>query len=143
MGKSILQLVLGILAGLVVMYVLISGIEFVSHQMYPPPPGLDPKNMEHLGAIMAAAPVGAMVMLVVAWAVGAFAGGWTAAKISRAWPRTAAIVVAVFVLLGVIGMILIAPGHPKWVAALGIVLPVPLALLGARFARPRVVLPVR
>jgi hypothetical protein len=34
-------------------------------------------------------------------------------------------------------MILIFPNHPKWVAILGVVLPVPAALLGARLARPK------
>jgi hypothetical protein len=139
MGKAIGLLVLGIFAGLVTMYIVIGGIEYASHAMYPPPPGLNPNDMTHLGAILAAAPFAALAMLVVAWGLGAFAGGWVAAKISRVWPRSAAIVVALFVLLGVIGMILMVPGHPMWVAAFGIVLPVPLALLAARLARPRVV----
>lgn len=137
MGKAIVQCVLGVLAGLVVMYIVIAGIEYGSHLLYPPPQGLDPKDTANLAAILAAAPFAALAMLVLAWVAGAFAGGWVAAKISRAWPRTAAVVVALFVLLGVIGMILIVPNHPTWVAILGVVLPVPMALLGARLARPR------
>ena len=134
--------ILGVLAGLVVMYIVIAGIEYASHVMYPPPQGLDPKNPANLGAILSAAPVAALAMLAFAWAAGAFAGGWVAAKISRVWPRTAAIVVALFVLLGVIGMILIVPEHPTWVAILGILLPVPMALLGARLARPKLAAPL-
>ena len=76
-------------------------------------------------------------MLVLAWVAGAFAGGWVAAKISRTWPRTAAIVVALFVLLGVIGMILIVPEHPTWIAILGILLPVPHGACSARGSRAR------
>lgn len=142
MGKAIGWLLLGVLVGLVVMYIAIAGIEYASHMLYPPPPNLDPRNPAHLGSILAAAPVSALAMLVLAWSVGAFVGGYVAAKISRYWPRTAAIVVACFVLLGVVGMILIVPGHPQWVAIGGIVLPVPLALLGARLAR-RVPSPAR
>ncbi|MGO4551799.1 hypothetical protein AB4059_11930 [Lysobacter sp. 2RAF19] len=137
MGKAIVQCVLGVLAGLVVMYIVIAGVEYGSHLLYPPPKGLDPTQTANLAAILAAAPFAALAMLVLAWVAGAFAGGWVAAKISRAWPRTASVVVALFVLLGVIGMILIVPNHPTWVAILGIVLPVPMALLGARIARPR------
>jgi hypothetical protein len=137
MGK-VLRLVLGVIAGLVVMYVVIAGVEYVSHTLYPPPPGLSPTNTADIGAVLAAAPAAALALIVVAWVVGAFAGGYVAAKISRAWPRTAAIVIGLFVLLGVVGMILMAPGHPTWMAILGLVLPVPMALLGARVARPRV-----
>lgn len=143
MAKAFLQCVLGVIAGGVVMYLLIMGIEYASHVLYPPPAGLDPRDPNNLATILAAAPLASLAMLVLAWAVGAFAGGWVAALVSRAWPRTAAIIVALFVLLGVVGMILIVPNHPTWVAILGIVLPVPLALLGARLARPRIAAPVR
>ena len=137
MGNAILRLVLGVLAGLVVMYLVVAGIEYLSHALYPPPPGLSPTNTADIGAVLAAAPVAALALIVVAWIVGAFAGGFVAAKISRPWPRSAAIVIGLFVLLGVVGMILMAPGHPTWMAILGLVLPVPMALLGARIARPK------
>lgn len=139
MVNAILRLVLGVLAGLVVMYIVIMGIEFVSHSLYPPPPGLDPTNTAHIGQVLAAAPVTALALIVLAWAVGAFAGGFVAAKISRAWPRSAAIVIGCFVMLGVVGMILMVPGHPTWMALLGLVLPVPMALLGAHLARPKAI----
>jgi hypothetical protein len=72
-------------------------------------------------------------------AICAFAGGFVAAKISRAWPRGAAIVIGCFVMLGVVGMILMVPGHPTWMAILGLVLPVPMALLGAHLARAKAI----
>mgnify|MGYP003580325004 CR=1 FL=1 len=139
MGKAILRLVLGVLAGLVVMYIVIGGIEYLSHMLYPPPPGLDPMNTADIGKVLAAAPTAAIAMVVIAWAIGALAGGFVAAKVSRPWPRTAAIVVGAFVLLGVVGMIMLAPGHPTWMAILGLLLPIPMALIGARAARPKVI----
>lgn len=142
MGKAILQCVLGVVAGVAVMYIVIASIEYASHLMYPPPPGLDPTNPANLAPILAAAPFAALAMLVLAWVAGAFAGGWVAARISRPWPRTAAIIVALFVLLGVIGMILIVPQHPTWVAIFGILLPVPMALLGARLAARKRDIPI-
>ena len=137
MGK-VLRLVLGVVAGLLVMYIVIAGVEYVSHSLYPPPPGLSPTNTADIGAVLAAMPQQGLALIVFAWVIGAFAGGYVAAKISRAWPRSAAVVIGLFVLLGVVGMILMAPGHPTWMAILGLVLPVPMALLGARVARPRV-----
>ena len=133
MGRAIL----GVLAGLATMFVVIMGIEYVGHMVYPPPLGLNPMVTEDLSAIMAVQPVAAKAFVVVAWVVGAFAGGWVAAKISRSYPRAAAVIVALMVVLGVVGMILQLPGHPRWMAALGLLLPIPAALLGARLVRPR------
>ena len=138
MGKAILRLVLGVLAGLVVMYIVIAGVEYVAHSLYPPPAGLSPTNTADIGAVLAAMPPQALALIVFAWVVGAFAGGFVAARVSKPWPRTAAMVIGLFVLLGVVGMIMMAPGHPTWMAILGLLLPVPMALLGARAARPRV-----
>jgi hypothetical protein len=133
MGRAIL----GVLAGLVTMFLVIMGIEYAGHTVYPPPPGLNPMVTEDLAAIMAVQPVAAKAFVVVAWVVGAFAGGWVAAKISRRYPRAAAVIVALMVVLGVVGMILQLPDHPRWMAALGLLLPIPAALLGAKLAGPR------
>ena len=40
-------------------------------------------------------------------------------------------------MFGVAGMIVMFPGHPKWVSTLGLLLPIPAALLGAMLARYR------
>ena len=133
MGRAIL----GVLAGLATMFVVIMGIEYMGHMVYPPPPGLNPMVTEDLSAILAVQPVAAKAFVVVAWVVGAFAGGWVAAKISRTYPRAAAVIVALMVVAGVVGMILQLPGHPRWMAALGLLLPIPAALLGASLVRPR------
>lgn len=129
--------ILGVLVGLVVMFVVIMAIEFLGHALYPPPPGLDPMAPEDLSAILAMQPVAAMAFVVLAWVLGAFAGGWVAAKIARGHPRTAAVIVSLLVVAGVVAMIVQLPGHPRWMAALGLLLPVPAALLAARMARPR------
>lgn len=132
MGRTLL----GILLGAIVMWLTIFGLEFLGHALFPPPAGLDPRNPEHLQRIIADAPVGAMAMLVLAWTVGAFTGAWTAARIAR-HPRAAAVLIALVVMSGVIGMILMVPEHPKWIAALGLLLPLPTALIAARVAQWR------
>ena len=84
-------------------------------------------------------PFAAKAMLVAAWTLGAFAGGLVAAKIAR-HPRGAAVLVALLVMSGVVAMILRVP-HPSWLAAAGLLLPIPAALLAARLARPKVPAP--
>ncbi len=137
MGRTIL----GVIAGLATMFIVIMAIEAAGHAIYPPPAGLDPMLAENMAKIMLAMPDAAKAIVVVAWVVGAFAGGWVAAKIARQHPRIAAVLVAAMVMAGVIGMILQMPGHPLWMSGLGLLLPIPAALFGAKVARHRVVLP--
>ena len=131
----------GILVGLVVMYVAIMGIESMGHRLYPPPAGLDPMNPADLSAILAASPLEAKSIIVLAWVAGAFLGGWVAARISRFYPRAAAAVVACVIMAGVVGMIWQLPDHPRWMAILGLVLPMPVAMFGATIARPHAAIP--
>lgn len=129
-----LRMILGVFAGLVVMFLAIMGIEFAGHMLYPPPPGLDPMVPEQLQRIMATQPPAALALVVAAWVVGAFLGGWVAARIARAQPRVAAVLVALVVMAGVAGMIVQMPLHPKWMGVLGLLLPIPAALAGAMLA---------
>jgi hypothetical protein len=131
-----LRSVLGVIAGVLVMWLVVGGIEFASHAIFPPPIGLDPMEPADLEKILAASPAPALAMVVAAWALGAFAGGWVAAKIAN-HPRVAAVLVALAVMGGVAGMIAMMPNHPAWMGILGLLLPIPSALLAARLAKPR------
>lgn len=133
MGRTIL----GILAGMVTAWLLIMVGQFAGGMLYPPPPGMDLTQPDQLAAFIAQAPPAAMVLVVASWVLGAFAGGWVAAKVARAHPLFAALMIGVLVLAGVIANNTMIP-HPLWMTVLGIVLPLPAAWLGARMARPRV-----
>ena len=134
-----LRTILGVLAGVVVMFVVIMAIEALGHVVYPPPAGLDPMNPAHEAAFaqfVSTLPFAAKAMLAVAWTLGAFAGGFVAARIAR-HPRGAAVLVALMVMSGVVAMVIRVP-HPSWLAAAGLLLPIPAALLAARLARRNV-----
>lgn len=135
MGRTIL----GMLAGVVVMFLAIMGIEALGHVFYPPPPGLDPMNAEHEAAFaqfVLSMPFMAKAMLALAWVAGAFVGGLVAAKIAR-HQNAAAIFVALVVMSGVVAMIVKVP-HPTWLSMAGLLLPIPAALLAARLVhRPK------
>jgi len=131
-----LRTILGVLAGVVVMFAVILAIEAVGHIVYPLPVGLDPMNPAHEAAFaqfVATMPFAAKAMLVAAWTLGAFAGGFVAARIAR-HPRGAAVLIALMVMSGVVGMVIRVP-HPSWLTAAGLLLPIPAALLAARLAR--------
>jgi hypothetical protein len=128
MGRTIL----GAVVGVVMAVVTIMLVEFAGHQAFPPPPGLDPMVTADMARIMATMPVGAMVLVVAAWIIGAFDGGFVAALIARGGhPRAAAVVPALVVMAGVVGMVLEMPEHPRWMAIIGLLLPIPAALAAA------------
>jgi len=132
MGRTIL----GILAGLVVAWLAMTICEFASLFLHRPPVGLDLRDPQALAAHIAAAPLSAMLVVVVGWALAAFVGAWVAARIAR-HRRAAALVIGLLVLAGVIANIAMIP-HPLWMTVAGLVLPLPLAWLAARIASPRV-----
>ena len=132
MGRTIL----GILAGLVVAWLAMTICEFASLFLHRPPAGLDLRDPQALAAHIAAAPLSAMLVVVVGWALAAFVGAWVAARIAR-HRRAAALVIGLLVLAGVIANIAMIP-HPLWMTVAGLVLPLPLAWLAARIASPRV-----
>ena len=135
MVANIGRLILGILAGLVVAWVSIALCEFASVFLHRPPLGVDLRDPRALAAHIDAAPVQAMLLVVIGWSLAAFLGGWVAARIAR-HRRVAALVVGAFVVLGVIANNMMIP-HPQWMTITGVVLPIPLAWLATRMATPQ------
>ena len=131
MGRTLLAA----LAGLATAFITIWLVEFAGHALYPPPPGIDPANTADMARLIGTLPMGALLMIVVAWVVGAFDGGFVAALLAgSARPRLAALAPGVMVTAGVIGMIVAMPAHPAWMAVAGLLLPVPAALAGGALA---------
>ena len=82
---------------------------------------------------MARLPLGALIAVLVAWALGSVTGGWVAAKLAaEARVAHAMVVGVVLVVCGVATMLMIP--HPVWFWVAGIVVPLACALLGARVA---------
>jgi len=131
MGRTILAAV----AGIVIAMLTITLVEWAGHQVYPPPPGLNPMVTEDMARIIGMQPLGALLFVVVAWVVGAFDGGLVAALISRGKrPWIAALAPALMVMAGVVAMMVMMPSHPTWMAVAGLLLPIPASLAGAFLA---------
>jgi energy-converting hydrogenase Eha subunit B len=131
MGRTIL----GAVVGLVLAVITIMLVELAGHMAFPPPPGLNPQVTADMAKIIATQPLAALLFVVAAWTMGAFDGGFVAALIARkGHPRAAALVPALMVMTGVVAMIVAMPEHPKWMAICGLLLPIPVALLGAALA---------
>jgi hypothetical protein len=130
-----LRTVLAVLAGLVVMFLCVSLVEGLGHVLYPPPPGVDLRDPDVVKALIGQLPLMALVFVVIAWALGAFAGAWTAARLSREHRMGAALSIAVAMLIASGWSMWMIP-HPGWLIAAGLALPLPLAWIAARLATP-------
>jgi|SRR5262245_9117082 len=129
MGRSIVSVVLGFLAGAIVVGLL----EAAGHLMYPPPPDINLHNPEQLKAIIEKLPVGALIMVLVAWAGGSFAAGLIAALVAKNRKPTHALIVGCLQMLaGGITMLMIP--HPTWFIVMSFLIVVPSAWIGAMFA---------
>lgn len=122
-------------AGIVVAWLVITLSQLLSAALYPPPPGTDLTDPAALADFINTAPVTAMGCVIAGYALAALSGGWVAARISRRHPRLAALIVGALVLLGVVLNYTMIP-HPTWMLVSGVLLPVPMAWLGTRLARP-------
>lgn len=128
MLRKILAVVGGVVAGGVVVF----AVEGVGHLLFPPPPGLDMSSPEGMKAAIQSLPAGALLFVVLAWVLGAFAGGLVAALIARS-VGPALVTGALQLLFGIVTMVMIP--HPLWMIALGILLPLPSAWAGGQLSR--------
>ena len=119
----------GVIAGLVVMLIVVASIQWLGHSVYPPPEGLDFRDKDAMAAATASAPVGALGFVLLSYAVATFLAAGTAATISLRHKCAVAIVIgAVMLVLAAIS--LFALPHPAWMTIAGLLIPLPLALLG-------------
>jgi predicted MFS family arabinose efflux permease len=112
---------------------VIAAVELVSHQIYAPPPGVDFSNPEAIRAMMKDIPRGALAMVLVAWGLGAFVGGWVAAHFAASSPLRGSLIVGLVLLLFGVSMMVSIP-HPLWFWVVGMILFLPAAHLGGKIA---------
>lgn len=127
----------GIFVGLIVGFIVIMGVEMATHMIWPPPAGLDIRNLEHATKIVEAMPATAKWGVVLAWFLGTFAGAWTANRISG-W-TTGGWVIAGLSFAGVAWSLFTIP-HPGWMVGAGLIAPILAGWLASHFGRSRATL---
>ncbi len=129
--KLLLRNILAIVAGVLLGGVAIMVVQMIGHQVYPVSAELDVNDKAAMRAFVAGLPVGALLFVIVAYAIGSFVAGALAAYIGHgARTRHALVAGAVLMLAGI--MNLVAIPHPVWFSVLTVVVFLPLAWLGAR-----------
>lgn len=122
---------LGVIAGIIVAIVVVGLIEAIGHRMYPLPAGMNIADPNDLQSMIEVMPAAAKSIVLAAWFLGAFIGGWVALTISR-WRPAPWIVAALIVFGGIWSMVMIP--HPYWMMVAGIALPILAAALVSRRA---------
>lgn len=105
--------VIAVLAGIAVALFILAGIEYIASVAFPPPEGLDPGNPEDRRRMIEAAPTGALLIVVAAYAIGTFIGGYVAVRFSRRMPNIHAALVATVIIAGTVWN-LASYQHPAW-----------------------------
>ena len=131
---GVVRSIAALIAGMVVMMITVALVQWIGHSIYPPPPGMDPSDRTAMIALISTMPLGALAMVLLAYAGGSFLGAGTATAISRRHKRVVALAIGVVMLALVAINFAIIP-HPIWMIVLGLLVPVPFALLGYRVFR--------
>ena len=133
--RSIAAVVVGFIAASIVMMI----VEAINGHVLYPELGKAAQGMtdrEAIRTLMAKAPVGAFVVVMVGWILGALVGGWTAARLAgRAKIGHGLVLGALLTLAGVANNLMLPPPLWFWIASLAVLLPA--AYLGARLAPVR------
>lgn len=131
-----LRYALAVIAGAVVAFAVITAVEAVSHLLFPPPAGLDFGDPEQVHAYMQTVPSAALLLVLAAWLLATFAGGWVACKIAGRHPRVFAGIIGGLILAGTLMNLVMIP-HPVWFAVLGIVAIVLVTFVTGQFCAAR------
>lgn len=115
-----LRKIAAIVVGAFVAIALIATVEYLGHQVYPPPAGIDINDATAMKAYAATVPTGALLFVGAAWMVGAFGGGILAAVIAREAAATNCMIVGGLVLAGTVMTIISIP-HPLWFSITSII----------------------
>ncbi|WP_114520104.1 hypothetical protein [Altererythrobacter sp. ZODW24] len=134
MENPIVRRIVGVLAGIVVGFIVVAVVESIGHTVFPPPADLDLSKPDDLARLMKAIPLAAKIAVVVAWFLGAFAGAatamWVAKEALPGW-----IVTALLIAAGLWTTQLFP--HPVWMVVAAIALPVLAALFAKRLMAAR------
>ncbi len=134
--RSFLRSLAAVVGGFIVASLVMMIVEMINGRVLYPDLGQAAAGVtdrEAIRALMAAAPVGALLVVIAGWALGGLAGGWTAARLAgRSAVAHGLVIGTMLTLAGVANNLMIPPPLWFWVAGLAVL--IPSAWVGARLA---------
>ena len=133
MGRKILAVVVGFIVATAIIMI----VEMGNSMVIAPPSAEIMADRTKLAEYMANGPAKAYVIVLIGYFLGSFGGGFVATKMGRRWSSgpTLAIIVGSLLTLGMIANIMMLPGQPVWCLVAGLLVFIPVSLIGYRFAR--------
>ncbi|WP_062544891.1 YrzE family protein [Rufibacter tibetensis] len=132
MFKSILSVVGGAAIGVFT----ISLVQYLSHQLYPMPASLNPKDPDAVATFLNNAPTAALLLVLFAYALGSFFGGMVAARYAPRKPVLHALLVGLSLMVAGIANLLSFP-HPTWFVVVSLLIYLPMAFFGGNMSARR------
>jgi hypothetical protein len=134
--RSALRSIAAVVAGFITASVVMMIIETINGRVLYPDLAKaadGATDRETLRSLLATAPIGALLVVIVGWILGGVAGGWTTARLAaRATAGHGLVLGALLTLAGVANNLMLPPPLWFWIASLVVL--VPAAYLGARLA---------
>ena len=125
--RAVIRSILAVIAGFVAASVVMMIVETANGRLLYPELGKRAEGVtdrQEIKAIMASAPVGALLVVLIGWALGSVAGGFLATLISRKPPGGHALVLgALLTLAGVANNLMLPPPFWFWIATFAVLLP--------------------
>ena len=109
----LLRAILAVVAGLIVGFIVVAGIEWISTMLFPLPEGVDPTDESQMREVIRGMPAGAMVAVLFAWFLGTLAGAVTAIRLHPARAKWAGMVVVGLFAAATVANMMMLP-HPVW-----------------------------
>lgn len=113
--NPVVRSILAVIIGMLVAFVLIGLVQAIGMRIYPPPPGMDPTDVESIKAAMAQRPLAALLFVLLSYTTGSVAGGWVAARLAPKAKMTHAMIVAALLFGAGLRNLMTIP-HPTWFA---------------------------
>lgn len=114
-----LRKIAAVLLGLVASMATVMLIEWISHQVYPMPPGMDFNDPEKVRMYVSSLPMGGFLAVLLGWMLGTLVGGITACRIAREKPAVFASIIGAVMLAATVANLVMIP-HPTWFSIAGI-----------------------
>lgn len=126
---------IAIIAGMVVAVTCVSVFDLIAGTFHPVPAGFDPTDWEQVKAHAANAPTPALLLVLLGWMVGSFAGGVVASRIAERKRKGYAYIISTLILAATISNFFTVP-HPMWMMTAAIIGIGVAGLQAARLAPP-------
>jgi hypothetical protein len=130
---NILRGIGAVILGLIVAFLLVIGVEAISHRIFPPPAGMDMRDMAQVKAFVATLPLSVLLIVLAGHLIATFAGTWLAAKVART-PIAGYILGALLLCAGIANAFMLP--QPVWYSIASFVIYVGATWAGARAGIP-------